>query len=155
SVKTTITGLIAGTYIYSLTVTDSRGQSKTGGTIVYVNASGSARVVSGIAGNTDSLSASLNKFEGIKETADKNFDVIVAPNPVTTNMNLQINGNVKGKTNILIYNLGGALHKQQEFTKDNGVITKQIDMSGLPSGIYLVKVMVDGRYKKIVRIVKR
>ena len=70
-------------------------------------------------------------------------------------MNLQINGNVKGKTNILIYNLGGALHKQQEFTKDNGVITKQIDMSGLPSGIYLVKVMVDGRYKKIVRIVKR
>ncbi|WP_165813917.1 PKD domain-containing protein [Terrimonas sp.] len=155
SVKTTITGLIAGTYIYSLTVTDSRGQSKTGGTIVYVNASGSARVVSGIAGNTDSLSASLNKFEGIKETADKNFDVIIAPNPVTTNMNLQIKGNVKGKTNILIYNLGGALHKQQEFTKDNGVITKQIDMSGLPSGIYLVKVMVDGRYKKIVRIVKR
>jgi len=43
---------------------------------------------------------------------------------------------------------------QQEFNKDSGSNSRQINISRLPAGIYIVNVIMDGNHKKVMRIVK-
>ena len=67
-----------------------------------------------------------------------------------------IKGSAKGKTNIAIYSINGKMLQQQEFNKDGlGSVSKTVNISKLPSGIYLVQVMVDGKFRKVIKIVKQ
>jgi len=85
---------------------------------------------------------------------NREFNVSIAPNPVQSTMNIKVDGEASGKTSILIYNVAGQLQMQQEFNKDSGSNSRQINISRLPAGIYIVNVIMDGNHKKVMRIVK-
>jgi hypothetical protein len=76
----------------------------------------------------------------------------VFPNPVTDNMNLQINSNKLLNVTIQIYNSIGRLIKTENIVTAKGE-TKQINLSNLPKGIYFAKFESEhGTYtKKIVK----
>ncbi|CAM4112289.1 GEVED domain-containing protein [Flavobacterium antarcticum] len=67
-------------------------------------------------------------------TGDFNTNKFTAyPNPVKNNLNIRYNENIK---DVAVFNLLG----QQLFTKSINANEGQIDMSGVPSGTYLVKI---------------
>lgn len=156
NVETSITGLQEGYYIFDITVTDNRGNSSKTGTYIIVRASPTANRSMAttdtppIAVNTETTSTRslLDKFSPLSVT--------VSPNPAVSDMNILIKGGGSGKTNIAIYNIAGKLLQQQEFNKDGeGSMNKSFNISKLPGGIYIVQVMVDNKYRQVVRVVKR
>jgi dienelactone hydrolase len=159
SAQTTMTNLQEGYYVYDLTVTDNLGNTSTTGTYIFVYAAGTSNRSSAV---SDSSTPVINNISVVSEPvisdalAPSALDVTVNPNPVISDMNILIKGSTKGKTNIAIYNINGKMLQQQEFNKDgSGSVNKTVNISKLPSGIYLVQVMVDGKFRKVMKVVKQ
>jgi dienelactone hydrolase len=146
----TVTGMVAGSYGFTLTVTDNNGKTSSKNVAVIVKAAASARTASVETVATGDVALSNSKTLDIKA-----FEVSIAPNPVQSNMNIRVNGSTAGKTSILIYNVAGQLQLQQEFTKDAGSLNQQVNISKLPAGMYIVQVVIDEKHKQILRIVKQ
>ena len=93
---------------------------------------------------TEDIELVANFFEdievGITETTSPSDLVKLYPNPVSTTLYIEI-GNVKKNSEVKIYSIQGALLVN---TKGN-----EIDVSSLPSGIYIVE--VNGVCKKLVK----
>ncbi|MCC6289324.1 MAG: T9SS type A sorting domain-containing protein [Chitinophagaceae bacterium] len=150
SAKTVIKNLVAGGYTFRLVVTDKNGVALNKDVIVTVNAATSNRTA-----NTE-ISGNSIAAHPETEALTSEFNFKVSPNPVQSDINLIVSGAVKGKASIIVYSLDGKALLQQEFTKDgSGTINKSVNVSKLPSGIYVVQLVVDGKYKKTLRIVKR
>ena len=75
--------------------------------------------------------------------------VIVFPNPVTKTMNVSI-PDIQGMADIRVFDIYGKLVQQ----RSTGQANTQLDMSSLPSGMYVVKVMNDGK-ETAMKIVKQ
>jgi len=95
----------------------------------------------------------------------KNVIVIVAnpdaqslkvyPNPATTNVNVQLNSKLTGKTLLRLYSMSGVIVYSEEFQKNSDVVTKTINVSGLTSGTYVMTIATDNApviTKKIQKI---
>ncbi|MCW5928524.1 MAG: T9SS type A sorting domain-containing protein [Chitinophagaceae bacterium] len=133
--KTNVTGLVAGTYVFRLTVTDNSG------------ATGTATV-------TITVSEMVESDKAIQNTPD--LDVKINPNPVKTDMTVLIDSKAMGRTTIQVYDIKGMLLLQTEFVKDiPGKVTRLVDMSKYPAGIYVVQVIVDYSYRKSVTMIKQ
>ena len=77
-------------------------------------------------------------------------------NPVRSDMTVWIDGSATGKVSMMLYSLQGKVLMQQEFTKDAAVaISKSVNVSHLPAGNYIVHVIVDGRHRKSMQMVKQ
>ncbi|MBN8859086.1 MAG: T9SS type A sorting domain-containing protein [Sphingobacteriales bacterium] len=159
SAKTTMTSLQEGYYVYDLTVTDNLGNTSKTGTYIFVYPAVTSNRSSAAA---DSSTGVINDISAISEPVISDalplsaLDITVSPNPVISDMNMLIKGSAKGKTNIAIYSINGKMLQQQEFNKDGlGSVSKTVNISKLPSGIYLVQVMVDGKFRKVIKIVKQ
>ena len=147
---TYIDHLVAGTYVFGLKLTDASGLTSSATKTIVVKPATSARTASG---ETVSLAES-NTINSDELTSELNFKV--SPNPVQSDMNIALNGAAKGKVSIVVYGLDGKALLQQEFTNQGtGTINKTVNLSKLPSGIYVVQVVVDGKYKKVQRVVKQ
>lgn len=71
------------------------------------------------------------------------------PNPASTVMNVKYYAEGAGKTFFAMYNLAGALVKQENFSNDRqGNFTEQIDVQGLPNGLYGYVLSVNGKFFK-------
>ena len=154
-----MTNLQEGYYVYDLTVTDNLGNTSKTGTYIFVYPIGTSNRSSAAA---DSSTGVINNISAISEPAISDavalsaLDITVSPNPVISDMNILIKGSAKGKTNIAIYSINGKMFRQQEFNKDGlGSVNKTVNISKLPSGIYLVQVMVDGKFRKVIKVVKQ
>lgn len=75
--------------------------------------------------------------------------VIVFPNPVAKTMNVSIPG-IQGMADIRVFDIYGKLVQQ----RSTGQANTQLDLSSLPSGMYVVKVMNDGK-ESAMKIVKQ
>ena len=82
---------------------------------------------------------------GTDEFADNNFNYY--PNPVEQRLNLNTNGLVEDVT---IYNMLG----QEVLDVQPEQVSPQINMSGLQSGAYMMKVSIDGATRAF-RIIKK
>ena len=81
------------------------------------------------------FSFNIGDISYIKEN---NFDklVTISPNPASDKINIQFN-NLQGEINCLLYNSNGQVVRNVEFLlTQNG--DKQIDVSDLPSGLYML-----------------
>jgi hypothetical protein len=100
----------------------------------------------GRSGATPSIGADENTFLGTHQ-----FEVVTGfkayPNPVSNILNIEYTGDL---SNVSVYNLLG----QQVLTKKVTATSTQIDMSGLNSGTYLVKVEASD-VSKTIKVVKR
>ena len=75
--------------------------------------------------------------------------VIVFPNPVTKTMNVSI-PDIQGMADIRVFDIYGKLVQQRSTSQSN----TQLDLSSLPSGMYLVKVMNDSK-ETSMKIIKQ
>jgi hypothetical protein len=71
--------------------------------------------------------------------------ISIFPNPVKDKV--KING-LSGKSELLFYNLNGELTKQQSINNE------EVNLSDLPSGIYLLTILSDGNILTTQRIIK-
>jgi alpha-glucosidase (family GH31 glycosyl hydrolase) len=94
----------------------------------------------------------VNCFVGISENTQE-ASLIVYPNPTTgiTTVDVEISLNTESK--IEIYNLSGSLVQSEKLILTSGDTKKQIDISNLTNGIYLLKVSANNEYKTI-KVVK-
>ncbi len=131
SAKTNVTGLVAGSYVFRLTVTDDKGAT-----------------------GTATVTITVKKAEVVVTPTDK-LDIKINPNPVKTAMNLTVDCQAKGRTIARVYDIKGVLLLQTEYVKDvAGQVSKQIDVSKLPSGLFIVQVTVDYQLVKSAPMVK-
>lgn len=80
--------------------------------------------------------------------------VIVSPNPATNEVTINYNLTTVGLVNITLLDMNGKLLIQQsEGTQVTGLYSKQLDVSGLAPGIYLIKLQVGNSavYCKIIK----
>jgi dienelactone hydrolase len=146
--KITVTGLVAGNYGFTLTVADNNGKTSSTNVSVIVKAAASTRTASA----ATEEDVALSNGRTLDVTA---FEATIAPNPVQSTLNIRVNGSTTGKTSILVYTAAGQLQLQQEFTKDAGSVSKQVNISRLPVGIYIVHIVIDDKHKKVLRFVKQ
>ncbi len=119
--QTSITGLtIVGTYVYKVTIVDNFNNQSTSEVTVTVKEGSPANV------GKDELIIKIN------------------PNPVKTDMTLTLDCRSTGRTIVKVYDIKGLLVMQTEFVKDvAGKVSKLVDVSKIPNGIYIVQVTVD------------
>jgi hypothetical protein len=72
------------------------------------------------------------------------LSISVFPNPVKESLNLQLNTSDPVEANVIIYSILG----EQVFSKQSffsaGLTTQSVDVSGLPAGIYTVRILAFG-----------
>ena len=121
-----VSELIAGEYVFELTVTDNTG--KTDKATVKI-------IVTNPGGRPD-LSPVIKIF----------------PNPVHEIASIELQGPAKGRTSINVYDVNGKKVFKREFIKDDIYVNQQINLSGLVKGIYFIEVVIDYQYRSVMKI---
>lgn len=124
-ISPTLSNLVAGTYVFSLTLSDSNGDNSTSTTRITVS-------------NPQVLQTSL----------------AIYPNPVSSQANLQVSSPATGTMYLQLYDLNGNLLNQLNVQKQSTDFNQTFDVSSLTSGNYLLKVSVGG-YSKSVMVEKK
>jgi Secretion system C-terminal sorting domain/Bacterial Ig domain len=123
--QTIINNLVQGEYLFELKVTDNRGA---------------------IAKDTVTIIVK----EGLQASSAMLF-----PNPATTTVNVEIDAVTHAnKTYMAIYDSRGQIVYQEEFVRTLQRVVRQIDISKLPQGLYLIKISVDINNEKTLKFVK-
>ncbi|OQY93813.1 MAG: hypothetical protein B6D37_10140 [Sphingobacteriales bacterium UTBCD1] len=128
--QTSVLNLTAGVYLFELTVTDNKGLK--GRDTVQVTVQNSV--------NRNATSASVKLY----------------PNPATTSITIAIEGATEKTTGyIKIYTVSGNTVYQEEFTRDQFNMTKQIDVSNYANGVYFVSITIDSNTQTTLKFVKQ
>lgn len=142
--------LTPGVYQFRLTLKDTKGNISTDVVKVTVKAATSNRT------SADEVESNVTENSIAPEVSKNDLELKINPNPVKTNMTLWITGSATGKTSVLVYNLQGQVLMQQEFIKDAAVaVSKSFDVSRLSAGAYIVQVIVDGKHRKSMQMIKQ
>ncbi len=78
----------------------------------------------------------------------------LSPNPVRDRAQLTISAAQAGTAQLVIYNISGAAVRQWQTGVQAGSLTKEIDVRGLPAGVYHLSVTVPGGHS-VIRFVKQ
>jgi hypothetical protein len=96
------------------------------------------------------------KYTSIKSVnmstkSDVNFSIF--PNPVSSLLNLKFMSTEAGKTNVLIYNTMGDIVKSEAIELKIGENNSVINLSKLPSSVYTIQMLLDGKIQteKIIK----
>jgi hypothetical protein len=131
ALSTTVSGLVAGTYVFELSGTDNNGKTTTSLVDVIVKAAGTtATQPSAVNGSTSILSDSID-----------NRPLAIFPNPAHDLMNLRLNTVGSGKVLVIIYSQAGARVQTMEVEKDNLMLQTSVDVSKLAQGVYTLQVI--------------
>lgn len=83
----------------------------------------------------------IDKDGAIDEKIENNsLDIKLFPNPAQDQLTLSFQGDSKVKTQIEVLDLNGKIVFKESLGKTKGTVRKDIDISGLKSGMYFVKV---------------
>lgn len=152
-ITSTSKGLEVGVHQFQLTVRDALGNESQDILVITVKSSVSARTAS--SEDVSSLQSASATADDLTSNQGQALNIKINPNPVTTDMNVWVDGTATGKTSILLYNLNGSLILQQSFVKNAGIIGKSFNVAKLAAGTYLVKVIVNDKITKSVQMIKQ
>jgi hypothetical protein len=97
--------------------------------------------------------AKLSKFVGINELTESNIQFSIYPNPSTTDFTIDLTNKIKSDIRINIYSIDGKEVYFEKIENAEGHLLKQINVSGLSKGLYLIKIETENNsfYKKILK----
>ena len=103
----------------------------------------------GLASNNDkwnSISATITEQApvGITSVAGNKIEMLAFPNPVSTNLSLQLNNAQAGTYNVRVYDMSGKVMTAQSVEVSGNAAAGVIDMHSLAAGMYHVSVEKDG-----------
>lgn len=76
--------------------------------------------------------------------SDAKGSIATYPNPFTNELNITINAATAGTADVLLYDLFGKIVYQKQMQVDNGDTNLKVDeLSNLPKGFYVIKVLVN------------
>ena len=148
--------LVAGTYKFRLTVTDNGGA--TGSATVTVNVYGStssANTTTAATEITGSTSGTLSTSTTTTKVASTSNGLVLYPNPVITNLNVQVTNDITGDLQIVVSNSSGLKVKNIQATKTSRDFLEQVNMQDVPSGTYVVEVIFKNGTRLSGQVVKQ
>jgi len=82
------------------------------------------------------------------------LDMVVMPNPVASQLNLQLTAERTHLTNLSLYNIAGQLVQENQLNVTSGTNNFNFDVNHLPKGQYFLQLQEDGKVatKKIVKL---
>ncbi|MFH0936180.1 MAG: FISUMP domain-containing protein [Candidatus Woesearchaeota archaeon] len=95
-----------------------------------------------------------NITTGIKETINDDIDVVLYPNPVKGQLNLELTLDRSEEFSITIYNIVGGLIQNRIYRESVGKNLIKFDVQGLSHGVYYTKVQFSDGRSKIMKFVK-
>jgi hypothetical protein len=142
---TTVSGLVAGTYVFELSATNNNGKTSTSILDVIVKAASTTR-------QTDS--AAINGNASIPGDSLNSRPLLLFPNPVHDLLNVRLNAAGAGKILIVIYNEMGNRVQTIQLEKDQWTLQTSIDVSRLARGVYTLQVL-SGDFINSSRFIKQ
>ncbi len=124
-----VTGLVAGTYVFELTVTDNTGATSTDTVSVVVQAS--------------SLRTSSTQ------------SMLLYPNPTTNNITLQVSSPVTGTMMAYVYDIRGKIVMAKQYSKPSTNLSESINIAVLPGGTYTMQVSIARKTIMVSKFVKQ
>lgn len=85
---------------------------------------------------------SIINTTSVSEGVSQKPDLVVFPNPSAGDLTLQVN-NLKGNVEIKVISLLGNIVYKSDISYVAGSLTRKLDLSSLPSGIYMLSVISD------------
>ncbi|HEX4372707.1 MAG TPA: T9SS type A sorting domain-containing protein, partial [Puia sp.] len=145
---TFVTGMIAGTYVFQLTITDKAGVSSVATTTVTVN---SLSLLQDASKQTDS--STTEKDISALSTATNKMQLY--PNPAQGTINLQLNSDTTGTIVIHVFSITGqpVISKQSE--KTGNYYQTSFDISRLASGTYMMQILIGGKQQLTAKFLKQ
>lgn len=149
SAITTVSGLTAGVYEFSLRVTSDNGRRTTDTVKVTVK---QAAVSSRISAPVEEVNVNLANINTLKAKTE----ISLYPNPAVNDLTVNINSGSTGKTTIQLYDLSGKVLMQQQFNKtDVSTVQKKFLVNQLPAGIYIIKLVIGNEVSEVSKFVKK
>ncbi len=128
--KTLVGSLTAGTYVFRLVVTDSKGASSQQDFTLTVRAAGPAAASIAVQGVQEKTAAPVTtQAEGLS----------VYPNPAISQLTVRFNDPVNGSGMITIYDAAGRSVYRQPVAKNGFGWQQQVNVSDLKAGVYTLE----------------
>ncbi|MDH7462290.1 PKD domain-containing protein [Chitinophagaceae bacterium 26-R-25] len=135
----TVQGLIKGTYVFRVQVTDNDGATATDD--VAMTATGSVATGAVIAQSATGRDSAANPVQ-----------ISIYPNPATTQITVSNTNNFVGNYKVIVYDATGKVEAQYNFVKSAaGLVKQQLDISRLPIGIHYVETIYDGNQHSTIQ----
>jgi predicted esterase len=132
--NTWIRNMVAGTYVFRLTVTDNVGKTAYDDVVITVYSTASQSL------STRNQQMTPNGTNLITE----NF--VLYPNPVVDQINLRWSSMYKGSAMMNIYDMGGRRVKSVTIKKEQSDLNDRMDVSDLQKGMYFLEIRLpDGK----------
>jgi hypothetical protein len=80
-----------------------------------------------------------SKILTVKYTGELSLDIQLSPNPTSGMLNIQLPDGLKGTISLQVFDLNGRVIKRQNLASDGNALSTSIDVSGLQSGVYIIK----------------
>ncbi|HVM87014.1 MAG TPA: PKD domain-containing protein [Puia sp.] len=128
SAITDVNTLIAGVYLFELTITDNLGAT---------------------AKDTVQITVVDNERLAPKQS------LLLYPNPTSNTLNMQITGDTTGDLKVVIYDIRGNISMVQEYSKTASFFSTPIDVSRLFGGTYLLQATINNKTVMTGKFIKQ
>jgi predicted esterase len=140
----TVQGLIAGTYVFNLVVTDDMGATASSQVSFTISST-----VSGAA-----VAPTANVVGADSKALTTSSSITLSPNPAQSYLNLVVNNDATGKMKVTILDATGKPAKTIEYSKGQYDFRQQIDVTNLTQGVYFMQILVDGKSLPMQKFIK-
>jgi uncharacterized delta-60 repeat protein len=80
-----------------------------------------------------------SKILTVKYTGELSLDIQLSPNPTSGVLQIQLPDGLKGSVSLQVFDLNGRVIRRQNLASDGNALSTSIDVSGLQSGVYILK----------------
>jgi Secretion system C-terminal sorting domain len=150
---TTVSGLVAGTYVLKLSASDNNDETSTSTMTLVVKPKSGAGTAPATTGLTEETgNAALLTDPGL--TDPNAHGLVIYPNPVQGMLNLRLVDSTTGRMLIKIFDANGRIIQESVLEKGGISIESAIDVSKLNKGVYVLEMMTESGGKTTRKFVK-
>ncbi|HEV2353230.1 MAG TPA: T9SS type A sorting domain-containing protein [Puia sp.] len=147
--ETTVSGLVAGTYVFELEASDNYGETSYASMTVIVKGKSTGAAI-GESGETSDAAANSNVADSINHVGK----LVIYPNPVQSLLNIHLNNEATGKITVAVFNMRGSRMLAQELDKQSWSLETSMDVSRLAAGMYVIEIISGPNLRTIDKFVK-